>query len=287
MAEGTFCASPHVLSPTSEGAIPEAEAVEAPLSVARGVSRRSIDTARAIGALPFLEALAKAEASGATAEEVLDVRQQINDAIAAASLDLSSTIAMLECEADRARNVSDALEEAEEAQVRNITTDALVVSALAAIGAGLLTLRNEQDTKVPAIVGIGGGVASLGLGAGALAVHNTVRFVHARNVLGEIWRGDAHAGFAESVWAFVTRPEFTKTGEHSLREWLAITWRRSGRLGDPEHPSQELVDLYFGEGGTYDADGLENRAAMLSELRSTIELMQHELRHLAVEASSS
>jgi hypothetical protein len=58
----------------------------------------------------------------------------------------------------------------------------------------------------------------------------------------------------------------------------------SGVLGnDPAHPSKELVALYFGEGGTYDASGLDARASMLSDVREVVSLMNHGLQHLAME----
>jgi hypothetical protein len=54
---------------------------------------------------------------------------------------------------------------------------------------------------------------------------------------------------------------------------------------DPERPSDDRVALYFGEGGTYDADGLDDRAEMLSDVREAVSLMNHDLRLLAAEVA--
>jgi hypothetical protein len=105
------------------------------------------------------------------------------------------------------------------------------------------------------------------------------------NILGEVWRGDAHSSFSAVVWAYLTRPQFSRTGDKSLRDYLVTTWKESGRLGsDPSKPFEELTAL-FGEGGTYDASGLDDRASMLSDVREVISLMNHGLQHLEMEVS--
>jgi len=43
--------------------------------------------------------------------------------------------------------------------------------------------------------------------------------------------------------------------------------------------------LYFGEGGTYDASSLDDRANMLSDVREIVSLMEHGLQHLAAEVA--
>ena len=43
--------------------------------------------------------------------------------------------------------------------------------------------------------------------------------------------------------------------------------------------------LYFGDGGVYDADGLDDRASMLSDVREVVSLMNHGLQHLETEVS--
>jgi len=43
------------------------------------------------------------------------------------------------------------------------------------------------------------------------------------------------------------------------------------------------VALYFGEGGTYDAHGLNDHANMLRDVREVVNLMNHGLLHLAAE----
>jgi hypothetical protein len=75
-------------------------------------------------------------------------------------------------------------------------------------------------------------------------------------------------------------------GNPTIRDYLVNAWKHSGRLGpDSHHIDPEKVALYFGNGGTYDADSLEDRGDMLSEVREAVGLMSHELQYLATEAA--
>jgi hypothetical protein len=105
--------------------------------------------------------------------------------------------------------------------------------------------------------------------------------LHRRNLLGQIWRGGAHRDFPETVWAYLTRPELAEP-HRTPRDDVVKMWKESGRLGDdPTHPAPDRVALSFGEGGTYDANGLFARAGMLGELGQIVNLMSHDLQRLA------
>ncbi|HEY8042391.1 MAG TPA: hypothetical protein VIF15_21455 [Polyangiaceae bacterium] len=286
VAEGEYCASQNALD-TTPASHPPPEEASAPARVAveRGYTPRSLDTARAIGAVVQVERLAEARARDAPESEIVDLRGQLNDAIALATLDLSSTVANISCEEGRAGQIATDLRDAERVQTRNLTAYSLAVTAAAAIGGGALAFANRSDPTPAAGVGIAGGVAGGSFGLATLAVHRSTTYLHRRNVAGQIWYGGAHPDFPDLVWAYVTRPEFTGSRHRSIREALVKEWMESGRLGDdPAHPSPERVALYFGQGGTYDADGLDDRADMLSEVREAVDLMNHDLQHLASEA---
>jgi hypothetical protein len=180
------------------------------------------------------------------------------------------------------------LRDAESAQTKALTAYSLAIGALAALGAGLTALASPHNAKPGAVVDISGGVIGGVLGVATLTVHRSTEYRHARNALGEVWSGGAHPAFPEIVWAYLTRATFAINSEPSVRAWLVREWRESGRLGkDPAQPSPERVALYFGAGGTYDADALDDRIDMLSEVREALELMNHDLQHLAAEAVRS
>lgn len=288
VAGGEYCASQNVVDPASAAMrrAPDEAGAPTPAAVERGYSSRSLAMARAIGATGHLERLAAAQARGAPEPEIAELREQLNDVISLATLDLSSVVAHIQCEAGRAAQVSGGIRDAERAQTQNLTADAILVGAAAAIAAGVLSIADKTDPVPAGVVGIAGGAVGGGLGFATIAVHRTTLFHHRRNILAEFWYGAAHPDFPETVWAFLTRPEFTKKGTVAIRDAVTRMWRESGRLGDdPAQPSSDTVGLFFGEGGRYDADGLDARAAMLSELRQAVELMNHDLQYFATEAA--
>jgi hypothetical protein len=285
VADGTYCAAKEALDlPRSRGVAEEAGA-PARAAEALGYTPRSLDIARAIGALSQVERLAEAVSRNAPDGELADLRGQVNDTISLASLDLASTVAHLACEEGRADQIASDLRDAEQTQIRRLTAYSLVLGAAASVAGGVLAIA-DKDPVPGGIVGIGGGAVGGAFGLGTMAVHRTTTFRHARNILGELWRGSAHTSFPQIVWAYLTRPQFSRTGDRTLRDYLVEAWSESGRLGgNPQHPSEERIALYFGEGGTYDASGLDDRANMLSDVREIVSLMEHGLQHLAAEVA--
>jgi hypothetical protein len=263
----------------------EAPEKEAAASVLHEYTPRELDTARAIGALGLLERLSSAKEGGAPDAEIADLRGQLYDAISMARLDISSTVAHLSCEEGRASQIAFDLRAAEQTQTRNLTAYSLVLSAAAAVAGGILAIA-DKNAAPAGVVGIGGGVAGGAFGFATLAVHRTREFRHSPNILGELWTGGEHRSFPEVVWAYLTRPQFTRSGDRTIRDSLMLAWKQSGRLGDdPASPSPSRMALYFGAGGVYDANGLDDRANMLSEVRELVSLMTYDLQHLATESA--
>ncbi len=278
--EGATCEPRLELESGASRSPPEGADVHAPHAMARGVSPDTLDVARAVAALDEIERLAEAEDRGASHGEIADLRGQLNDTIGAAALDVSSILASIQCEEWRAREVASWLRDAEVKEVRKLTAASLVLSASAAVATGVLAIVDKNDVP-PAAVGIGGGILAGTIGYTTLSVHRTTRFLHARNLLGQVWRGGSHPDFPETVWADLTRPELAEP-RRTARDHVIDMWKESGRLGDdPTHPAPERVALFFGEGGTYDANGLFARAGMLGELGQIVNLMFHDLQHLA------
>ena len=285
VAEGTYCAAREALDPPASRRAADEAGAPARAAEARGYSARALDVARAIGAVAKVERLADALSRSAPDAEVAGLRGEVDDTITLASLDLASTVAHLACEEGRADQIASELRSAEQTQIRRLTAYSLVLGAAASLAGGVLAIADKD--QVPAgVVGIGGGVAGGAFGFGTLAVHRTTTFRHTRNILGEVWRDGAHSSFPEIVWAYLTRPQFTRTGDRTMRDYLIATWKESGHLaGDRAGPSEERIALYFGDGGTYDASGLDDRANMLSDVREVVSLMNHGLQHLAMEVA--
>jgi hypothetical protein len=284
---GTFCASPYPLDASRSRSPPsEDDSVPAPAAAERGYATHTLETCRAIGVLGLVERLAEARAREASETEVASLRAEIFYAISMATLDLASTVAHIECEEGRASEIAANLRDAETEQTRRLTAFSLMLSAAGAVAAGVLDLTDKNMTA-SSIVGITGGVAGGALGFATLAVHRTADFRHERNILGEFWYGRPHPDFPDAIWTYLSRPQSGMSPGRSTRESLISKWRTSGRLGkDPTNPSADRIALYFGAGGIYDADELEDRAEMLLEVRDVIDLMNHDLRQLETDVSS-
>jgi hypothetical protein len=281
---GGFCSSLHALEGSPAIPSPDEEEVATAVSAAAGgYARRSLELARAIGALGAIDRLSQARARGAAEAEITRLRGDVEEIVSIASLDLASTVAHLECEQGRALKVASALRDAQSEQTQRLTAYSLGVAAAGAIAAGTLDLVNE-NTTASSIVGIASGAIGGALGFATLAVHPKAPFHHERNALAEVWFGKTHEDFPPSVWAYLTRPELG-SDHASDRDALIGLWKRSDDLGDPGGTPTKLAALYFGRGGDYDADQLEARAEMLIEVRDVIDLMNHDLQRLATDVT--
>ena len=74
------------------------------------------------------------------------------------------------------------------------------------------------------------------------------------------------------VWSYLTRREFSNNQREPIREKIKARWRRFEQVDDPT-----AAALLFGKGGSYDADALRTRAAMLDEVRAEVELCHQDL----------
>jgi hypothetical protein len=280
MLEGAYCGPRLGLESHPSRSLPQEPNAPAPHATARGVPPDALEIARTIGALDEIERLAEAEDRGAPQGEIAELRGQLNDTIAATALDLSSIVANIQCEEWRSREVASWLHDAELKRVRKLTAGSLVLGSAAAIATGVLAIVDKNGGPAAA-VGISGGVLAGILGFATLSVHLTTRFLHPRDLLGQVWRGGVHPDFPETVWVYLNRPRHADP-HRTPREDAVDMWKESGRLGDdPARPSPERVALFFGEGGTYDANELFARAGMLGELAQVVTLMSHDIQRLA------
>lgn len=255
-------------------------AVDGRASLEAGVPPLQLHTAAAIGALEPLERLATLARARAPAAERAQPRAEVMEAILQASLDLSSALALVDCEAERARVTAKALEAAEDRQTKVIAISGLGLGGVASALAGLLSLVLVSD--VPStVIGVGGGVGEGALSAAALASRHETGFTHPINPLAEVWSGGAHPSIPEAVWIHLTTPEETPEGPRTARDWLRHAWTSTERLGDdPERDA-----LLLGPGGLYRPLPLGMRAVMLTELRTVMALFAQDLQRLGAEVA--
>ena len=83
------------------------------------------------------------------------------------------------------------------------------------------------------------------------------------------------------MWYYLNTRLMDDPAQQTLREHLIVRWREEGRLGKAgSEMERRRIELFFGDGGTYDIEELRARAAMLDLLETDISLMHQGLNRL-------
>ncbi len=143
--------------------------------------------------------------------------------------------------------------------------------------AGVLLSTNNRPSAEQDAVAISGGAVTAALGLGSLFVHPRTAFEHTRNLLADVWLGPASsASYPPFVWSYLTRSAFSNSQRTAIRERIVTRWKQFQQVEDPASAA-----VLFGNGGSYDADTLHARAAMLDEVKAEVDLAHQELAALA------
>ncbi len=159
-----------------------------------------------------------------------------------------------------------------------MTISAITIGTVAIIGASLLNLHELPRTAD--WFHIAGGVGEGGLGVLALRQRfPRAEYGHARNPLRDIWtRPETSIVFAPLVWYYLNQPKSTSnlSQADALRNrWELLVSLDAGAKKARSHTPGEVA--YFGESGTYTAEELTVRAAMLGQMETEIRLMNNDL----------
>lgn len=206
--------------------------------------------------------------------KVLELKQSIDHQINNASLIISAVSSELDCEEERVSQIAHYLSENQGALESKLTIGAIVLGATGAI----LTGGVIKDDKASNAVGIGTGIAEAGLGLTMLFNKRRIEFSHERNILRDIWEGPTVSSLIPSfIWYYLN---YENQNNPSLRTEIIDKWSQFGQI-DKDSSTNSL--LYFGNGGRYTADELDNRADMYDQLESQIYLLKQKLMTLTIE----
>lgn len=209
---------------------------------------------------------------------ILEIKQDIDHRINAASIEISAVSSEMDCEEERVSQVANYLKGRQGDRESKLTKGAIVVGALGAILAGGV-VKNEGVSNT---IGITAGIGEAGLGLMMIFNKESVEFHHKRNALKDVWDNvETSAIFPPLVWYYLKYKNPSVGQDKSLREQIVEKWTNLGQINlDPKKSS---VQLFFGEGGKYSTDELENRADMYDQLESSITLMKQDLKALMLE----
>lgn len=210
--------------------------------------------------------------------ELLELKQAIDQKINSSSLEISAISSEMDCEEERTSQVANYLVGKIREKESKLTIGAIVVGALGAI----LTEGVIKEERASHIVGISTGVAEATFGVMMLLNDETTEFFHKRNALKDVWFGaPTSKNFPAAVWYYLNYSNPENGIKTSLREQIIEKWRSFGQV--KKSSEEEISDIYFGEGGKYTSDQLENRADMYDQLESNINLMKQDLKALSSE----
>jgi hypothetical protein len=253
-------------------------------------SVNSLNIANAGGMVAVLEQFAQANRrfrQNPTVENnllLLNISDKLKSRVNLVSLEISAVAAEMDCEEEQTDQIADFLNRKERTSENRLTAAAILTGAATAITAALL-LRYHPNDDAPEVAGIVGGFGEAILGAAILVLERKVEHTHPRNPLREVWKGEATSTiFPPSVWYYLLYQNPEDTSYKSFRQRIIDTWKQFDQLDDDTEKKKRIVnDLYFGDGGKYNAEELENRANMYDQLEAHINLMQQDLMLLSQE----
>lgn len=248
-------------------------------------SKKSWQLASLLGIEPALHNLMQLEAKGRDAFTTedrlkwLELKQHVAERVDLASLEISATAAELDCEEERADQYKELLREKVSKAERKITVAAIITGAATGLLVGVINLSNSGNENLSEEIAIAGGITEATLGILSLKIDRNIIFSHQRNHLRDIWNGpDSTANFPPLIWYYLNLP--FNEGSPSLRESLKAQWLSMDQLA---LKAANMTDLYFGEGGKYSADELDDRSSMLDQLEARISLMKKDLQLITKE----
>jgi hypothetical protein len=269
--------------PLSEMDKPAAPSVSAERQEAvKLYSTIAVHVADVMDLLPVLNHLARLENQRAPAAEIERARRKLTTRLQLANMEVSSLVAEIECEVQRADEVQDRLKQVQTSRTTTQTILGIIAGGLANILSGGIGMATRAGDAAD-IASVAGGTLEVLFGTSANFTKVRQEFTHPHNHLQAFWNGEGKEKdfFSPGVWRFLTEPDIRDLEGHSLRDVLIQTWNEEGRLGTPgSQQEKQRKDLLFGEGGLYDSEDLHVREAMLHQLESSIQLMHQDLETL-------
>jgi len=251
-------------------------------------SEGGLKIANAIGIIGLLTDYVDAEKKYNTTPSIenkvriLDLDRRLANAIQRASLEISAVASEIDCEEERADQISYYLKKREDDRETKLTVAAISVGAIATIASGIL-FATDKDKDLEYAVEVGGSIAEAVLGFMIFTSKPKVEFYHPRNHLEEIWNGkETSMLFPAHVWYYFNYYNPDKPNEPSLRVQILKGWKAIYEWEKNENKhKQNLIALFFGKGGQYTSEHLKARARMLDQLQANITLMKQDLTKLA------
>lgn len=241
----------------------------------QGFSPRAVSVADVIGALQPLATMLRVVPLRDGGLQAFMARQTVINYVALAQLEVEAAQAALQCEGERGDILRARLDQIESNRSRNLSLAGLVISAGFAALSGGLSLAGAANASD--IVNIAGGAAGAAAAGALLYGDPTGRLNLHHTLLDELRHQPARARhFPPRVWRYLTTPP--APGRPTPAEEIIEDWRSAGLL-----PPIGETSALFQADAVLSSDELQERGAMLDQLRARVALMSRSLRELMEE----
>jgi hypothetical protein len=241
-------------------------------------------TARIIRVLPELRELLKLTKSQADPSKLTPLRQQLLEKVVAASLQVDATIAQIDNEIAQANEVRGYLSDKRDKAVNRANLLSIVTGGvLGATSEGLQLPSGEN--KASSIVGIAAGAMSSSLAISGIRAQKggTRLFDFNSNMLAGLFDRSTleDSRYDPIVWSFLSDVAPTDPQGLSRKERLIQTWITLKRIDLPSTSAgRNKIDRVTSQPSDkllLTIDDLEDRAAMLADVRAKVSFLKRDL----------
>jgi len=258
------------------------------------LSPGATEMARQLGLMPQIERLYRLpeseRGSGTVMSlEALSIRQDITEAVMACSLEVDGVTAEIDGELSQVVAIRDQLESRRDHALTLNTIANIVASGFGGIVGTALQFNNSTANLGNAIGVIGAGVSTalslIGLrqqrgGKGSLGV--------APNLLAKLFdkKPEFHSDYPPEVWTYLNAVPPSDTRNETRRALLIKRWTDLNHIDTAATPkAQRKIDLLtssISQQNQLTIDLLNDRAAMLADVRAVVSLMKRDLSKLVL-----
>jgi len=250
------------------------------------------EAAKEIGVAPLIERLYRLPerdrgVGGPMSLEALSLRQEITEMVLGASLEVDGIIAEIDNESAHITAIRADLE-AHRDRAIGISTIANIIASGVTGGVGTaLQFKNSTQNLGNAIGVAGAGLSTVLSFIGLRQQHGGRRALGiAPNLLAKLFdrKPEFHSDYPEEVWTYLNAAPPAEPGPETRRARLIKRWTEEGRIeptGTPKGQRKiEFLTSSISEQRPLTIDLLNDRAAMLADVRAQVSLMKRDLSKL-------
>jgi hypothetical protein len=253
-----------------------------------------VRTARIIGALSQINQLNELTQTRSDALKIMSLREQILEKVMAASLQVDATIAQIDNEIAQSNELRGYLADKRDKTVNRANLLSIVTGGGLGGTSAALQLPSGQN-KASSIVGIAGGALSSGLAISGIRAQKggSRPFEFNSNMLAELFDRPTldDSRYTPIVWSFLSDVAPTDQDGLTRRARLIQTWISLKRTDPPSTAAgKKKIDGVTSQPSDklpLTIDDLEDRSAMLEDVRAKLSFLKRDLAALLLSLPSN